>query len=304
MNTVENSTLSRLATIPPRLLAPGVNVVAALLKQGAKTSGDLLLALAVSVSLFEESPSPSSTSSITPSVSVSSTSTPTPSMTPAPLPSPSTPVPWSASGWVYVDTADVSTQDWTTAAFPTTATPWKSGVQHVRGACGSEICVTQPACSDSRFVYLHAGTAPLGFAVPGVTYKTTLASGSATARTPTYYLRKSFSLATIPAGTAYSGTVSLQMDDGVVVFLNGVEVGRINVAEGPVLHTAYASAAVSTAADSTTVRTLSVAPGVLRAGANVLAVVLKQANPTSLDLLLDASVAVFVNVAAPPPLAL
>jgi hypothetical protein len=83
----------------------------------------------------------------------------------------------------------------------------------------------------------------------------------------------------------------------VVAYVNGVEVARVNVGPGPPAHASYASGVFSTATDSTTVRSVVVGPGVLTPGANAVAVVLKQGSPSSLDLLLDASVTVYTDAA-------
>lgn len=76
------------------------------------------------------------------------------------------------------------------------------------------------------------GAAPLGYGVGGEA--TTLAGGDLPVRPMTTYLRRRF---TAEAGGFVVGAplrMRLAVDDGAVVYLNGVEVYRINLPEGPV----------------------------------------------------------------------
>ncbi len=132
---------------------------------------------------------------------------------------------------------------------------------------------------------IAAGKAPLGFGLAGFSYATTLTMG--TPRYPTYYLTTEFALPPVGPGQRYVGTLSLRVDDGVLLYVNSQEVGRINVAAGAEAHTLYATTAISVTTESLRVRTVSVPAGLV-AGANTLTVVLKQAAATSFDLLFDA----------------
>jgi uncharacterized repeat protein (TIGR01451 family) len=81
----------------------------------------------------------------------------------------------------------------------------------------------------------------------------------------TAYFRYSINIAN-PA--TYSGfTLNLLYDDGAVVYVNGVEVGRVNMAAGAV---AYTTSASSNLNDATT--TMSIAASSFAAGTNVVAV--------------------------------
>ena len=80
-------------------------------------------------------------------------------------------------------------------------------------------------------------------------------------------------------------TLSLMRDDGAIVYLNGVEVDRSNMPEGPVSFSTLASANASD--DGTIFYPTNVAANILREGVNVLAVELHQANVGSSDLSFD-----------------
>ena len=97
----------------------------------------------------------------------------------------------------------------------------------------------------------------------------------------TAYLRRAFSVANPSAFVSL--TLRLVRDDGAVVYMNGVEVFRSNMPSGTISYTTPASAAIGGGDESTYVTT-GLSPGVLLAGANVIAVEVHQANGTSSDL--------------------
>jgi hypothetical protein len=97
----------------------------------------------------------------------------------------------------------------------------------------------------------------------------------------TTYFRRGFGV-TDPAAFV-SLTLRLVRDDGAVVYVNGTEVFRSNMPAGAIGYTTPATVAIGGGDESTYVTT-SLAPGVLVAGANVIAVELHQANGTSSDL--------------------
>ena len=97
----------------------------------------------------------------------------------------------------------------------------------------------------------------------------------------TFYFRHSFSVAN-PA--AYSNLVVRALrDDGVIVYLNGTEVLRNNLASGPIGATNTAEIALEDAA----FHGMTVNPALLTAGVNVIAAEIHQANLTSSDVSFD-----------------
>ena len=99
----------------------------------------------------------------------------------------------------------------------------------------------------------------------------------------TTYFRRSFSVANPGAFSALN--LQFKRDDGAVVYLNGAEVFRDNLPAGAITHITPALGAV--ADDGTEWLSASVSPSLLTVGANVLAVEIHQAAPTSTDISFD-----------------
>jgi hypothetical protein len=113
---------------------------------------------------------------------------------------------------------------------------------------------------------------------------TTLSSGTDPANKPiTTYLRKAFAA---PAAAPAALALRVLRDDGVVVYLNGIEAGRSNMPNGPVTGATLASSTVG-GADEAAWFTVPVAASLLLPGQNVLAIELHQASPDSSDLAFD-----------------
>jgi hypothetical protein len=110
---------------------------------------------------------------------------------------------------------------------------------------------------------------------------------TAPGRPPKYtttYFRHSFEVAD-PTQVAQL-TLSLLRDDGAVVYLNGTEVFRSTMDLGSVDYLTFASSALG-GSDEHTFNDKTVAPGLLVAGTNLLAVEVHQANLTSSDVSFD-----------------
>ena len=120
-----------------------------------------------------------------------------------------------------------------------------------------------------------SGAAELGFGDGDET--TVIASGHIT-----YYFRYHFSV-DMPESIA-SLTLSLKRDDGAVVYLNGTEVARDNMAEGDVTYTTTSTGAAD---DGNNFHDFTVASSHLEEGNNVLAVQVHQVSATSSDLSFD-----------------
>jgi hypothetical protein len=109
----------------------------------------------------------------------------------------------------------------------------------------------------------------------------------------TYYFRTAFSVAD-PAEFA-SLTFTNLIDDGCVVYLNGTELYRLNLASGPITYSSATPAAATEGAFITT----NVPAGGLRAGTNVLAVEVHQNNTNSSDVVFGLALAA-VSAAVSP----
>ncbi len=115
-----------------------------------------------------------------------------------------------------------------------------------------------------------SGTAPFGYGVRTGEVQTPLPS-TADRRPLATFFRTTVAL---PRG-AISATITTWADDGVVVYINGREVGRSNVqraASVPVTPTSYARTAPSSAAARANPVTFQIGEGLLTAGENVIAV--------------------------------
>jgi hypothetical protein len=100
----------------------------------------------------------------------------------------------------------------------------------------------------------------------------------------TTFFRHHFSLSQAAAFTDLK--VGLRRDDGAIVYLNGTEVFRSNMPEGPITFATFASNVVG-GADETNFYEQSLDPSLLREGDNVLAVRVHQVNGDSSDLGFD-----------------
>jgi hypothetical protein len=135
-----------------------------------------------------------------------------------------------------------------------------------------------PSFDDSTWA---SGPAPLGFGDSmGRPEATTNSFGpDPNNKYITTYYRQTFTATGISATTNYSLTI--ERDDGAVVYLNGVEVGRFNMPAGIITKDTFAS--VNAQDDGTAQFTVSVNPALLIEGPNVFAVEIHQDAVTSSD---------------------
>ncbi|WP_020214652.1 LamG-like jellyroll fold domain-containing protein [Flavobacterium rivuli] len=141
--------------------------------------------------------------------------------------------------------------------------------------------------NDSTWMF---GNGILGYGDPN--QNTTLSYGpDAQHKYTTTYLRHTFNV----ENAAQYGSLLFETlrDDGVVVYVNGVEAFRSNMPEGDIAYTTFASSAISGAAETTYVENITA--NLLQDGVNVIAVELHQSDLTSSDLAFD------MNVRALPP---
>jgi hypothetical protein len=137
-----------------------------------------------------------------------------------------------------------------------------------------------PACSDATW---SAGPSPLGYGdANGIWPATTNYSGPTnTDKYVTTYYRSSFNLA--EAASVTNLLVSIQRDDGAIVYLNGAEIYRNNMPTGAVSYGTWATGTIS-GTDEVAWYTNTVNPALLVNGANVLAAEIHQVTNTSSDI--------------------
>ena len=173
-----------------------------------------------------------------------------------------------SSGWSYLDTGAAQSSSSVVAGDPGyDSSDWK-----------------HPDFDDSGW---KSGTTPLGYGnvgAPAVTSPQVGFGGNTSSRHPTTYFRRAFQV--INAADFTDLAMRVRRDDGAILYLNGHEVARTNMAVGTI---AYESLA-ATGADEVTLFDFDHAllPSQLIEGVNVLAVELHQASPVSSDLVIDA----------------
>jgi len=144
-----------------------------------------------------------------------------------------------------------------------------------------------PAFNDSAW---PSGPGMLGFTGPSdpnaVTTQTRrFVSGNGGPQVTTTYFRHDFNVSALPPNPVFN--LSLLRDDGLVMYLNGVEVFRDNMDPGPVTYDTYAPRTVGAPEqNSYYAHTLNIAH-LLQPGVNTLAIELHQCNDASTDLYLD-----------------
>jgi len=110
----------------------------------------------------------------------------------------------------------------------------------------------------------------------------------------TYYFRKTFNFSGQPAATTLAAR--LIIDDGAVVYLNGVEVLRLGMPDGAITHDTFANRTVSNA---TLEGPFTLAHATLNTGANVIAVEVHQVNAGSSDIVFGLSLEATSNSGDP-----
>jgi len=126
-----------------------------------------------------------------------------------------------------------------------------------------------------------SGPAILGYGGTGV--NTTVSYGPDPGnRYPTTYFRKTFELDDLNGVTELEA--GLIRDDGAIVYLNGREIIRTNMPDGPVDYNTYASGTVNSERDWNVYR---IDPSLLVQGTNVVAAEVHQVNATSSDIAFD-----------------
>lgn len=140
------------------------------------------------------------------------------------------------------------------------------------------------------------GYAPLGYYTGdsnnGRGYRTFLDYGSdASNKRPTYYFIKQFNLSNTPSeGDIY--TLNFTVDDGMVVYINGIEAGRYLMNSGTVTYDTYASTYANGNPD---VGSLELPANLFRKGVNIIAVEVHNNNANSSDIYFDAELVASVS---------
>ncbi|MBP5321266.1 MAG: CotH kinase family protein [Kiritimatiellae bacterium] len=157
------------------------------------------------------------------------------------------------------------------------------------GATGPAAAWIGSSFSDADW---STGMVPIGYndATANMDCATALGYGEDPAsRYPAAYFRTTFSLSDLSSVTGFSAKV--RINDGAVVYLNGIEVYRSNMPEGAISHGTFATAQ----AGSTDWAVWSIPLAAAKTGVNVLAVEVHQAFVASSDLIFDFSLTALVD---------
>ena len=123
------------------------------------------------------------------------------------------------------------------------------------------------------------GNAPLGYG--GLGHTTTVSYGSdSNNKYPTAYFRKTVNITELASKDNF--LISTLVDDGAAVYVNGTEVGRVNMPAGALTFNTY-----STTYNNGITGTFNVPKNLLTEGDNVIAVEVHQTGATSSDLIFN-----------------
>ena len=123
------------------------------------------------------------------------------------------------------------------------------------------------------------GESPLGYKMDGVV--TTVGYGSdANQKNPTTYFRKTVSLANSPSDNDLF-QLNYKVDDGFVIYVNGMEAARVNMPSGTVNFNTFSS---TYASDTPLTGVLQLNANLFHSGDNLIAVEVHNNNATSSDL--------------------
>jgi hypothetical protein len=269
--------------IDPALIRPGQNTLAVEVHQTSPTSDDLsFFATMVAYGSTGAPPPPTTTTTTTapattapattttipattvpPSTAPSTTTTttttttvPTPTTTtttvPVPAPTTTTPPPGVAvsltsdASWSYLDDGSNQGTAWTTPTFDDVT--WTTGVGEFGYGDGDERTL-------------------IGF------------GPSSTSKFTTTYFRTRFTATTAPRDL----TLTLRVDDGAVVHVNGVDAARVTKPSGPIDYRTLAPEAISEGGERLD-RSIQLDPGLVVPGTNVIAVEVHQNTRGSSDI--------------------
>ena len=144
-----------------------------------------------------------------------------------------------------------------------------------------------------------SGSATLGLGSTGL--GTNIGIGAPSPRPLSAQFREAFTVAN-PL-TVVDGQISVIADDGAVVYVNGTEVGRVNLPAGTLGQNSYATASPRSAQAAAARAVFAVPSSVLVAGANVVAVSTHANYRSTLDLSFDLSFTARRGTAQAPPAA-
>ena len=144
-----------------------------------------------------------------------------------------------------------------------------------KGALNSTAWRT-PGFNDNSW---SSGASPLGYKMTGV--RTTVSyGGNENQKNPTTYFRTTVTLNNAPTARDVF-TLNYEVDDGFVIYVNGVECGRVNMPTGNISYNTFSS---TYASDTPITGSLDIDATRFHSGVNTIAVEVHNNNATSSDL--------------------
>ena len=151
----------------------------------------------------------------------------------------------------------------------------------------------QPSYSTSAW---KQGVAPLGYSTRYSTPTTISYGGNANNKYVTYYFRRNFNIdGEIPEDATF--VLNYDLDDGMVVYVNGAEAGRDNMPGGTVTSS---TVSVTYAGDTPNSGQMTLDGRLFRTGQNMIAVEVHNNSTTSADIYWDASLVMQVPLQYTP----
>lgn len=142
-----------------------------------------------------------------------------------------------------------------------------------------------------------SGAAPLGFGAGPIATNIDVPAGES--RPITSYYRTSFDLR--PGAKFGAVTLTTRADDAIAVHVNGVEVGRANLAAGALTSSSYALSAPRTATATASPTTFTIPVSALKIGTNRIAVEVHSMYRATPDSSMDASIVAEAGTNEPQP---
>ncbi|WP_167546579.1 lamin tail domain-containing protein [Stieleria maiorica] len=173
----------------------------------------------------------------------------------------------SGDTWNYLDDGTQPPANWASMAFEDQS--WKSGPSELGYGDGDEATVVS-------------------------------FGGNSSDKHITTYFRRRFN-ADLSGGNLTTATLRVRRDDGVAIYINGVEAVRNNLPAGPLTSATTASGVVG-GGDESTWYEFSIDPALLHNGVNLIAAEVHQVSGTSSDITFDAELIVSRQNASPIPL--
>lgn len=131
-----------------------------------------------------------------------------------------------------------------------------------------------------------AGLAPLGYASSNSAFRTVLDyGGNAKDKHPTYYFRRKFTLSQTPTDKT-TFNLNYDVDDGLIVYINGKEAARYNMPDGDVSYSTFSTTYTAGNPDH---GTLKLPSNLFHQGSNIIAVEVHNNSLTSSDIYWNAS---------------